>query len=116
MVDPLNKQIIDEIIQLYHPGTTIKYKVGYLYSWITIIGKGIGIGIEFVIPYFGEGWKLEDFVKVYDTSNFKAWRFYDDGKDLEVNDTDDIDVNPILAKFNVPRPTPTQMFDYYYED
>ena len=122
MTDPLNKNISDEIVQLYHPGTEIKTKVSIKYDWVTIEGKGISIGLNFIVgisgrEFMGEGYEMKDFVKAYNTSAFKGWRFYDDGnfnKDKKQQDCPD--VNHILAKYGDPRPTPKEMFKYYYSD
>lgn len=101
----------------------------------------ISIGIDFLLypgdefpkngllagELYGPGWKLDTFEKIHKNSAFKAWRFSDDSKylesaeclekygtmtPLEVNP----DVNEILKKHNVPRPTAQEMFDYYYQD
>jgi len=122
MTDPLNKNISDEIVQLYHPGTEIKTKVSIKYDWVTIEGRGIGIGLDFIVgnsgtPFMGAGWSIRDFVRAYETSAFKGWRFVTDSKYVRGRIKQDCpDINQILADHSVPRPTPTEMFKYYYSD
>lgn len=125
MLDNSNKLIIDEIISLFHPNIKENITLYHKYDWVCIKSKNISIGIQFETtidgkPMYGPGWKIKDFIKAHINSKFKAWRFVDDSKYKSPTSIDDIedkiDINQIMIKHNVPKPSPNEMYMYYYED
>ena len=88
----------------------------------------VEIGISFKPSFYGTGWKLNDFVNEHNKQKFRAWRFafgdskYDSKSAIwneetkEFDDKNCPDVNNIMIKHNVPKPTPKEMMDYYYRD
>lgn len=120
MLLPKNKHILQEVVKIYHPDIEDKYldeiKIGTMYKWITIDGKGVSIGIEFNPGFSGMGWKMSDFVKAYNTKKFRTWRFADDSKYVPYPNSNDPEVHDLLISRGVPKPTPTEMFKYYYSD
>lgn len=130
LLDKNNKQLILDIIKLYHPDLSevdIKHvKVTPKYDWICLNSNIVSIGIEFRHPtdIWGEGHKIKVFERIHNTSKFRAWRFYDDlsYKKTEiiageiVADSNCPDINELFVKYNVTKPTPKELYDYYYRD
>jgi hypothetical protein len=112
-------------IQGYYNGIEIKGKFNYI-PQPTGIRVSVNIGVSFTPRFHGMGWELSDFEREYNENTFKAWRFrYDDSKYIEITWNEELkifesptnyDVNSILTKYNVPKPTPKEMLNEYYSD
>lgn len=131
MLKPENRHVAWEIVKLFNPDIPDTYitkkgierksidkmDVRYLYDWITIKSNQYEIGVEFYISLWGPGWKLNHFEQQLKINTFRAWRFALDCKyDPDVPRESMPDVNPILKKYRIRKPTAQQMMDYYYKD
>jgi hypothetical protein len=134
MLKPENRHIAWEIVKLFHPETPdtfvsrkgVEYKcidkmqVYSKYDWICIsfMMKDIkcDIGMELPTKFYGTGWKMKDFEKQM-KNRFRAWRFSMDSKYVpETPEEVHPDINLILNKHGIRKPSPTQMMDFYYKD
>jgi len=115
-----NRPIVHEVVKLFHPEMSdlelSSLKIGTKYSWVTIDGRGVSIGIEFNPGFIGMGWKMKDFVQAYNKKRFRAWRFVDDSKYIPYPNSNNPEVHDLLISYKVPKPTPKEMFKYYYSD
>ncbi len=136
LVNKDNKHIILEIIKKFHPDFPEYYisphsgkkkksidwvRVTVKYDWVCIDGPGVSIGIEFPVSFWGTGWKLKDFVEELENNQFRVWRFSLDKRcgskyDFESSDDFKKSVHKLLIDNKVPKPTPKEMFNYYYSD
>ena len=118
MIFKQNRPIVYEIVKLFHPELSDlelpSLKIFTKYSWVTIDGRGVSIGIEFNPGFSGIGWKMKDFVEAFNKRSFRAWRFADDKK-FKTHPHEE-DISHIVKKHNIPKPTPTEMMKYYYSD
>lgn len=114
-------EVIKELVLMFHPEATEKQlatvKISQQYEWVLLKGMGkISIGMKFRHGFHGMGIKLSDFEKAYREGKFEAWKFYDDCNYISNDTNSHRDVTDIMNKHQVPRPSPKQMFEYYYED
>jgi hypothetical protein len=140
LLQPENRHIIWKIMKLYHPdlNETWVSKSGKThnvldwtdvfakYNWVTITFKHIvDIGVKFIVPFSGRGWKIDDFERTAGNSKFKAWRFISDSKyeepawDAESREfitSANPDINPLFEELEIPRPTAHEMMKFYYSD
>lgn len=123
--DPRGLEAIKEIVRLFHPDVSdedlTRLRLYTKYDWVCITYKGINLGIEFYHKLWGSGKTISDFEEAYrEKGNWRAWRFVDDCKTQRLNIRQDDDlkdkITPIMNKYNVHKPSPKQMFDYYYHD
>lgn len=142
MTNPEGIKALWSIVKLFHPdipdyyltnkGKEINVKqcmqVRVKYSWVTVylkyqpIGQNYirfaSIGIDFRHNFFGAGITMEHFKESYHKSGyFEAWRFFDDyyySRSDSFLQREKVDY--LFKTFNVPKPTPKQMYDYYFRD
>ena len=120
MHDSESKIIVDNILDVLHNDLTLvqrsKVKIDIMYDWVTLKSGKVSIGIMFHHGLMGRQ-KMSDFVRAYRTGYFRVWRFYDDSK--YDRDTKEIEIEEeimIAILKTVPRPTPKEMYTYYYSD
>lgn len=138
-----NKDVAWEIVKVFHPDvleeypnihkegvmltTKDKLKITLNYDWVVIYLSlqshiTISIGIEFEC-YLQSGPKsIDQFEHELKNNKFRAWRFWDDSKiTLDDNYRKEIlllseEVNNILNKHQIPKPTAQQMSYHYHKD
>lgn len=125
MLKEHNMTAIKEIVKLYHPDLNpddLQLKVSTKFDWIIIEGKGVNIGIEYVVAKDGQiimsGSKpLDHFINAFNTSKFRAWRFYLDSKNNKPGEpANDPDINSIMRGHKILKPSAKEMYDYYHAD
>lgn len=87
-----------------------KIEIDFQYDWVKISCKGADFGIEFYNDLSGTGHDIDAFVIMREKSMFRIWRFNNDPK---VNEK--LPVYEHLVK-DIPKPTPEEMYEYYYSD
>jgi len=124
LINPNKKYIAWEIVKVFHPNIDdaqmSKLKVETKYDWITLeIKNVVAIGLEFECKLSSGKKPLELFQKELENNSFRGWRFYLDPKCKDEADDElklNAEINAILTKYNVRKPTAKQMFDYYHSD
>ena len=119
-----DKVLVQEIVNVMCEGVEIPehiYHVGTKYDWVTISSKtGIDFAMKFDTPFWGNKIKLKDFQEAYKEDTFKIWRFvtdssYKEGK-RNLTKLEEYSFKKLMKVYNVEKPTPEQMYKYYYED
>jgi hypothetical protein len=145
LLDKKNKHKVWEIIKFLHPTLVLEDKyiskkekersnienlhVYRNYNWVCISGTlfsngknyKIDLAIKFDMRFkdgsliLGPSQPMKSFDECYQCDNFRAWRFRTDSNYDELK-LDKIDINPLLKKLKVDKPTAKEMYNYYYED
>lgn len=132
-----NKSAAWEIVKIFHPDIKGEYpnnytdkiiitkdrlKITHQYDWIIIELRvqshiKVHLGIEFECHLMSGPKPMELFVKEHDNNKFRAWRFADDSKYVQLDPENySNSVNYVLKHFEIPKPTPKQMFFYYHKN
>lgn len=124
-------KFVQDIINLLYPDLKdkkIEFTIKTQYDWVVITStrKKISLGIEYLVSLNGKniimsGDKpLSDFETAHFKSKFRIWKFYDDYSYKSYTNEENIihnkSLNELIKIYNIPKPTPREMFNYYHKN